>query len=280
MLKIGEFSKATGLTVKALRHYERLGLVSPYWIDKYTSYRYYEESQVDQVRRVLDLKAMGFSLKQVRSLLKDNLSTDQQRQVFKGKRQELLRQLASDQKRLDRLDLHLQAMETAPQLTSINKEIEMELELKKIAPFKVVGLLYQGKNEHQEISSLWNEFNRRGNELCPAATKEVYGVCRMIPGITDGSFEYVAGVSREDLSHLPTGTVIREVPACTVAVFRHIGAAATLHDTYQKIYSEWLPSSSFQPLEPGFDMEVYNEEFTFFAPGSVMYIYVPVKPKA
>jgi len=40
MLKIGEFSKATGLTVKALRHYERLGLVSPYWIDKYTSYRY------------------------------------------------------------------------------------------------------------------------------------------------------------------------------------------------------------------------------------------------
>jgi len=279
MLKIGEFSKATGLTVKALRHYERLGLVSPYWIDKYTSYRYYEENQVDQVRRVLDLKAMGFSLKQVRSLLKDNLSTDQQRQVFKGKRQELLRQLASDQKRLERLDLHLQAMEMAPQLTRINKEIEMELELKKIAPFKVVGLLYQGKNEHQEIHSMWNEFNRRGNELCPAETKEVYGVCRMIPGSTDGSFEYVAGVRREDLSHMPAGTVIREVPACTVAVFRHIGAVETLHDTYQKIYSELLPSSSYQPLEPGFDMEVYNEEFTFFAPDSVMYIHVPVKPK-
>lgn len=280
MLKIGEFSKATGLTVKALRHYERLGLISPYWIDKYTSYRYYEESQVQQVRRILDLKAMGFSLIQVKNLLKDNLSTDQQRQVFKGKRQELLRQLASDQKRLERLDLHLQAMEMAPQFIKNIKEKEMELELKKIAPFKVVGLLYEGKNEHGEISKLWDAFNRRGNELCPASTKEVYGVCRMIPGRTDGSFEYVAAVRRDDLSNLPAGTVVREVPACTVAVFRHHGAADTLHDTYQKIYGEWLPSSAYQPLEPGLDMEVYNEEFTFFAPDSVMYIYVPVRPKA
>ena len=280
MLKIGEFSKATGLTVKALRHYERLGLISPYWIDKYTSYRYYEESQVQQVRRILDFKAMGFSLKKIKNLLKDNLSTDQQRQVFKGKRQELLRQLAGDQKRLERLDLHLQAMEMAPQFIKNIKEKEMELELKKIAPFKVVGLLYEGKNEHGEISKLWDAFNRRGNELCPASTKEVYGVCRMIPGVTDGSFEYVAGVRRENLSHLPAGTVVREVPACTVAVFRHFGAADTLHDTYQKIYGEWLPSSAYQPLEPGFDMEVYNEEFTFFAPDSVMYIYVPVRPKA
>lgn len=33
MLKIGEFSKSTGMTIKALRHYENLGLIRPYWID-------------------------------------------------------------------------------------------------------------------------------------------------------------------------------------------------------------------------------------------------------
>ena len=279
MLKIGEFSKATGLTVKALRHYERLGLVNPYWIDKYSSYRYYEESQVHQVKRILDLKALGFSLKQVRILLKDNLTIDQQYQAFKDKRQELLRQLANNQKRLERLNLHLQGMEMAPQLTKPIKEKEMELELKKITPFKVVGLLYKGKNEHHEISQLWEEFNQRGDELCPASAKESYGVCRMIPGSKDGSFEYLAGVNLDDLPHLPEGTIMREVPGCTVAVFRHVGAIETLNDTYKKIYSEWLPASAYRPLEPGFDMEVYNDEFTFFAPDSVMYIYVPVKSK-
>lgn len=174
----------------------------------------------------------------------------------------------------------------------------MELETKNLPCFKVVGLLYTGKNENQEISALWGQFNERGEELCPCDTRVCYGICR-VPGqealskgdhsplgmeqqnVTDipVDFEYVAGVQYKEGQPLPKGTVIREVPECTVAVFKHVGAADTLHQTYQNIYSSWLPASAYQPQEPGFDMEVYTDEFTFFAPDSVMYIYVPIKPK-
>ena len=40
-LKIGEFSKLMQVTVKTLRHYEQMGLLIPYEVDKWTGYRYY-----------------------------------------------------------------------------------------------------------------------------------------------------------------------------------------------------------------------------------------------
>ncbi len=286
MLKIGEFSKSTGMTIKALRHYESLGLIRPYWIDKYTGYRYYEESQVLLVKRIAYLKTLGFSLREVQRLLSSNLSEEEQLRIFENKRKDVKAQLEQDQWRLSALDQHLLHSFPLVYQDLLTKEISMELEIKTLPGFKVVGLLYTGKNEHQEISALWGLFNERGEDLCPRDTKVCYGVCR-VPGSTPGSasatastgdFEYLAGVEYKEGQPLPEGTVLREVPECSVAVFKHLGAAETLHQTYSNIYNTWLPASAYQPLEPGFDMEVYTDEFTFFAPDSVMYIYVPIKP--
>ena len=300
MLKIGEFSKSTGLTIKALRHYENLGLIRPYWIDKYTGYRYYEESQVQIVKRITCLKSLGFSLREVQRLITVNLPDDEKLTIFENKRHEVQVQLEQERWRLSALDQYILHPLPLDYLEHSKMEISMELVIKKLNAFKVIGLLYTGKNENQEITALWGQFNNRGEELCPRDTKVCYGICRFpspesmkkqesvsagedkkeqnSPDMTV-DFEYVAGVEFKEGQSIPEGTVIREIPECTVAVFRHIGAAETLHRTYKDIYSVQLPASAYQPLETGFDMEVYTDEFTFFAPDSVMYIYVPVKLK-
>nr|WP_250122116.1 MerR family DNA-binding transcriptional regulator [Chroococcidiopsis sp. CCMEE 29] len=41
MLKIGDFSKLSHVTVKALRLYDQMGLLKPGWVDDFTGYRYY-----------------------------------------------------------------------------------------------------------------------------------------------------------------------------------------------------------------------------------------------
>ncbi len=46
MLKIGEFSKLSMLTIKALRFYEKEGLLPPVQVDEWTGYRYYETDQL------------------------------------------------------------------------------------------------------------------------------------------------------------------------------------------------------------------------------------------
>lgn len=67
-LTIGEFSKFCHVTVKTLKHYEKLGLLVPNEIDEWTRYRYYEVSQMRQLNGILRLKAMGFSLEEIREL--------------------------------------------------------------------------------------------------------------------------------------------------------------------------------------------------------------------
>ncbi|MEE1041293.1 MAG: MerR family DNA-binding transcriptional regulator, partial [Lachnospiraceae bacterium] len=45
MLKIGEFSKLSRVSVRMLRHYDEIGLLKPAEIDRFTDYRYYREDQ-------------------------------------------------------------------------------------------------------------------------------------------------------------------------------------------------------------------------------------------
>ena len=47
MLKISEFSKLSHLTVKALRFYEKEGLLKPASVDEWNGYRFYETHQTD-----------------------------------------------------------------------------------------------------------------------------------------------------------------------------------------------------------------------------------------
>jgi len=44
MLKIGDFSKLSQVTVKALRLYDQMGLLKAAQVDHFTSYRYYSAS--------------------------------------------------------------------------------------------------------------------------------------------------------------------------------------------------------------------------------------------
>ena len=41
LVPIGTFAQAARLTVKTLRHYQAVGVLSPAWVDPASSYRYY-----------------------------------------------------------------------------------------------------------------------------------------------------------------------------------------------------------------------------------------------
>lgn len=62
MLKIGEFSKLSRVSVRMLRHYDELGLLAPSEVDPMTGYRYYSERQLIAAGRIAALRALGFGL--------------------------------------------------------------------------------------------------------------------------------------------------------------------------------------------------------------------------
>ena len=69
MLTIGEFATATGLTAKALRLYDDLGLLVPADVDASNGYRYYEPTQIEQARTVARLRSAGVPLPRITTII-------------------------------------------------------------------------------------------------------------------------------------------------------------------------------------------------------------------
>ncbi|MFE5793891.1 MerR family transcriptional regulator [Streptomyces sp. NPDC056503] len=62
---IGDFARATGLSAKALRRYDELGLLRPDRVDPYTGYRYYADTQTERARLIAWLRRIGMPLADV-----------------------------------------------------------------------------------------------------------------------------------------------------------------------------------------------------------------------
>lgn len=71
MLKIGDFSKLSRVSVRMLRYYGELGLLKPAEIDRFTDYRYYREEQLTTVGRITALRDMGFGLAEIGEILNE-----------------------------------------------------------------------------------------------------------------------------------------------------------------------------------------------------------------
>lgn len=69
LLTIGEFARATGLTPKALRLYDGLGLVVPTQVDPHSGYRRYDPEQIERARLVAELRLVGMPLARIQAVL-------------------------------------------------------------------------------------------------------------------------------------------------------------------------------------------------------------------
>ncbi|MGK5441688.1 MerR family transcriptional regulator [Micromonospora sp. URMC 105] len=70
MRSIGELARASGLTVSALRFYDRCGVLTPALVDPVTGYRWYTDEQVAPARLVAGLRRVGMPLKGITEALR------------------------------------------------------------------------------------------------------------------------------------------------------------------------------------------------------------------
>jgi len=65
LLTIGAFAARSRLSAKALRLYDRLGLLAPAYVDEVSGYRYYRADQVEQARLVAMLRQLDMPLARI-----------------------------------------------------------------------------------------------------------------------------------------------------------------------------------------------------------------------
>ncbi len=73
MIKIGELSNITGVSIQTIRFYENEQLIRPIEVDRWTNYRYYDETSIERLSEISYLKDLGFSLKEIKNLNEDTI---------------------------------------------------------------------------------------------------------------------------------------------------------------------------------------------------------------
>lgn len=104
MLKIGDFSKLSRISIRMLRHYDEIGLLRPEAVDNFTGYRYYSEAQLPLAGRIQALKNLGFELSVIREIQEKYENTKEIEQFLLLKRKELEEQDKEIQQRIKLLD--------------------------------------------------------------------------------------------------------------------------------------------------------------------------------
>lgn len=154
----------------------------------------------------------------------------------------------------------------------------------EFGPCRAIGMRYVGKNEQGEIPALWHQgFMPRMGEIAPLEGG-AFGVCRCLPGATDGSFEYIAALrAGEGGPPAPEGMVEVSIPRAQYVIFhvRHLGE---IHQAWEYLrnwfpeHPEWEaycgPSGCGCAEYPTF--EYYPPDF---GEGKPLYLYAPVRAR-
>jgi effector-binding domain-containing protein len=130
MFKIGDFSRLSRVSVKALRYYDEIGLLTPVKVDQFSGYRYYSADQLPRLNYIVALRNLGLSLEEIGILVNNNLSPSQMKDLFILKKAELRQRVNEEQRRLEEVEKLLKQIEkegTMPDYQIIVKKVEPQI---------------------------------------------------------------------------------------------------------------------------------------------------------
>jgi DNA-binding transcriptional MerR regulator len=248
MIRIGDFSKLSRVSIKTLRYYDEMGLLKPVDVDRFTGYRYYEFDQLPRLYRILALKDLGFSLEEIGRLLEGGLSADQMRGMLKLRQAEIRQRVEDEAARLQRVELWLRQIE---QENSMSK---YDVVLKKIEPIKVAsvrGVVPQPPDQGLLWGELMGYLNQQSARMIGPPTAVYHDgefkerdwdieVCMpIIDPMTPGE--------RLNVHNLP-GV---ETMACVV----HAGPFVTIGEAYDAL-AKWIDQNGYRIVGPGRELNL------------------------
>ena len=231
LLAIGQFARATGLTVRAVRHYGELGLLQPAFVDPETGYRYFAPEQVAEAEAIKRLRFLELTLDEIREILDadDPAST---RAVLVRHRAKMAELAATTEQILAALQRIIEGEE---RLVPGTPDIRTEVEIKDV-PAQDVLLIRECVSQEklsEVIPAAFNEIaaylHERGLEpvgppvtICPYADEE--GMVAIENGWAVPTS--VPGSGRIEAATLPP---------CTVLAYKHRGHYLELDRSYRAL---------------------------------------------
>jgi DNA-binding transcriptional MerR regulator len=156
MFTIGEFSRVTGLTVKALRFYHEEGLLPPSVVDEETGYRYYDRGKIDVARAIAELRRLELPLDEIAAILGDGAVDEDvldRLERHKARIAERAAHYRTVQRELDRFISHEREVRT------MVESLTLEIIEKAVEPQLVAGIRTKGR--YRDCGPLFGKLARR-----------------------------------------------------------------------------------------------------------------------
>ena len=219
MLKIGEFSRLSLTTVKALRFYEKEDLLRPASIDEWTGYRFYETTQLETAAKIKCYRQLGLSIEEIR-------------RIFSGEDTAAILSARAEQLQKLRHDAELQL--SIIEFMLEEKEMKYQVTVKKIPEMIVYSsetVLAHYSDSMQWIPAVGEECRQLNPTL--KCVQPSYEFCEYLDGEYQESNikirhnEAVMAFGREN-EHIK----FRTLPAVRVLSIYHKGAYDTIGEAY------------------------------------------------
>jgi DNA-binding transcriptional MerR regulator len=283
MLKIGDFAWLGQVTVETLRHYDRIGLLRPIQLDRFTGYRYYSLDQLPRLNRILALKDLGLSLEKIGQLLDQEITLGEMRGILELQQTELQEQVQQVQKRLARVAARL-------------KQIEMEGKMSDFAVLLKTVKTQRIASVRETISS-WDQdvvgptFTRMFDEVGEYLSSQ--GVQAPGPGIAlyHHQSPFIDSGAEQECLDVESALVIdalvpetsrvkvRELPQSEVAYTVHHGDFSGLPLAKQAIFA-WIESNGYHRVGPIREIYLHfapNHEANFDSPHHITEVQFPIE---
>ncbi len=252
MIRIGDFSRLSRVSIKTLRYYDEMGLFKPIEVDRFSGYRYYSASQLPRLNRILALRDLGLSLEQIAQVLDEGVSPEQLRGMLRLKRAELQQHIAEELARLARVEARLNTIELEdrmPDYDVVIKQIESQLVAgvrDTLSSYPEVGRLME------EVFGYLVRYGVNGLDLVGAA---IWHDDEYKTSDIDG--EAVVYLKQS----IPEGGRVKvyELPAATVASVVHKGAYNALNQAYEAI-GRWIEANGYRITGPNREIYLYCTE--------------------
>ena len=148
MLRIGDFSKLSRISIRMLRHYNEIGLLIPKATDSFTGYRHYSEDQLPIAGRITSLKDMGFKLSAIGEILKIYDNPEALAEFLVIKQKEVLAEAEETNRRLLYLDTAIKRLRKDE--TAMNYNVSL-----KTLPEQYVASVRKIIPSYEQEGMLW-----------------------------------------------------------------------------------------------------------------------------
>lgn len=239
MFTIGEFSRLTGLTVKALRFYHEEGLLVPTTVNDQTGYRYYDASKVELARTIAFLKELDFSLAEIRELLRECDDAAGLTAALERQRDAIDERIRRLKKARQLLDEFLQAQREGK--TMLTTTATAQCEEKSLPAMKIAA--YRMQAPYKECGAGFAKIGKAfWSQICGPALLLCYDMEYQEVANFEACMPVKGGQSRD-------GIEVRELPAARCVSLLHQGPYEKIGRSYEKALA-YVKEKNYELVSP------------------------------